>query len=310
MKSVKRKTLAKQLKRFWPFYLMMLPGLVYLFINNYIPMTGLILAFEKYQVADGIYGSPKIGFSNFQFLFQTKDAWIITRNTLLYNLVFIILGNFMAIIVANFLNDVKRNVTKKIYQTIILLPYLVSIVVVAFLANAFLAGDTGFINNHILEPLGFESIQFYRETKYWPFILTFVYLWKTVGYSCIIYLASMSGIDPGLYEAAALDGAGRWQRFVKITIPSLKPTIITLFILAIGKIFYSDFGLFYQIPMQSGSLFPVTQTIDTYVFYGLTQNNNIGMSAAAGFYQSVVGFVLVLLSNIMVKRVSEENAMF
>ena len=200
--------------------------------------------------------------------------------------------------------------TKKIYQTIILLPYLVSIVVVAFLANAFLAGDTGFINNHILEPLGFESIQFYRETKYWPFILTFVYLWKTVGYSCIIYLASMSGIDPGLYEAAALDGAGRWQRFVKITIPSLKPTIITLFILAIGKIFYSDFGLFYQIPMQSGSLFPVTQTIDTYVFYGLTQNNNIGMSAAAGFYQSVVGFVLVLLSNIMVKRVSEENAMF
>lgn len=310
MKKAKTNDLLKQMKRYWPFYVMMIPGLIYLFINNYIPMTGLILAFEKYQVAAGIYKSPKCGFDNFKFLFQTKDAWIITRNTLLYNIVFIVAGNFLAIVVANFLNEVKRDVTKKVYQTIILLPYIVSIVVVAFLANAFLAGDTGFINNHILAPLGLQPIQFYRETKYWPFILTFVYLWKSVGYSCIIYLASIAGIDPGLYEAAALDGATRWQRFMQITIPCLKPTIITLFILAIGKIFYSDFGLFYQVPMQSGSLFPVTQTIDTYVFYGLTKNNNIGMSAAAGFYQSLVGFILVLLSNILVKKVSEENAMF
>lgn len=310
MKKAKTNDLLKQMKRYWPFYVMMIPGLIYLFINNYIPMTGLILAFEKYQVAAGIYKSPKCGFDNFKFLFQTKDAWIITRNTLLYNIVFIVAGNFLAIVVANFLNEVKRDVTKKVYQTIILLPYIVSIVVVAFLANAFLAGDTGFINNHILAPLGLQPIQFYRETKYWPFILTFVYLWKSVGYSCIIYLASIAGIDPGLYEAAALDGAARWQRFMQITIPCLKPTIITLFILAIGKIFYSDFGLFYQVPMQSGSLFPVTQTIDTYVFYGLTKNNNIGMSAAAGFYQSLVGFILVLLSNILVKKVSEENAMF
>ena len=273
-------------------------------------MTGLILAFEKYQVGLGIYKSPKCGLDNFKFLFQTKDAWVITRNTLLYNIVFIILGNFLAIVVANFLNEVKRSSTKKIYQTIILLPYIVSIVVVAFLANAFLAGDTGFINNHILKHMGLQTVQFYRETQYWPFILVFVYLWKSVGYSCIIYLASIAGIDPGLYEAAALDGAGRWQRFIRITIPCLKSTVITLFILAIGKIFYSDFGLFYQVPMQSGSLFPVTQTIDTYVFYGLTKNNNIGMSAAAGFYQSLVGFVLVLLSNVVVKRVSEENAMF
>jgi len=310
MKNTKTIDLMKNLKRYWPFYVMMIPGLIYLFINNYIPMTGLILAFEKYQVASGIYKSPKCGLDNFKFLFQTKDAWIITRNTLLYNIVFILLGNFLAIVVANFLNEVKRDVTKKVYQTIILLPYIVSIVVVAFLANAFLAGDTGFINNHILIPLGLQPVQFYRETKYWPFILTFVYLWKSAGYSCIIYLASIAGIDPGLYEAAALDGATRWQRFMQITIPCLKSTIITMFILAIGKIFYSDFGLFYQVPMQSGSLFPVTQTIDTYVFYGLTKNNNIGMSAAAGFYQSLVGFILVLLSNILVKKVSEENAMF
>ena len=310
MNYVKKNNLVKKIKRYWPFYFMMLPGFIYLFVNNYIPMTGLILAFEKYQVGLGIYKSPKCGLDNFKFLFQTKDAWVITRNTLLYNIVFIILGNFLAIVVANFLNEVKRSSTKKIYQTIILLPYIVSIVVVAFLANAFLAGDTGFINNHILKPMGLQTVQFYRETQYWPFILVFVYLWKSVGYSCIIYLASIAGIDPGLYEAAALDGAGRWQRFIRITIPCLKSTVITLFILAIGKIFYSDFGLFYQVPMQSGSLFPVTQTIDTYVFYGLTKNNNIGMSAAAGFYQSLVGVVLVLLSNVVVKRVSEENAMF
>lgn len=310
MGQSKQKRLAKKLKTYWPFYVMALPGLIYLFINNYIPMSGLILAFEKYEVKKGIYLSPKCGLQNFAFLFSTSDAWTITRNTLLYNIVFILLGNILAILVANCLNDVKSKMAKKIYQTVILFPYIVSIIVVAFLANAFLAADTGFINTHILAPLGLETVQFYRETKYWPFILTFVYLWKSVGYSSIIYLASISGIDPGYYEAASLDGATRWQQFFRITIPCLKATIITLFILAVGKIFYSDFGLFYQVPMQSGSLFPVTQTIDTYVFYGLTKNNNIGMSAAAGFYQSMVGFVLVLLSNLLVKKLSKENALF
>lgn len=289
---------------------MMVPGLIYLFINNYIPMSGLILAFSKYNVADGIYNSPKVGLQNFEFLFKTKDAWMITRNTILYNLAFIILGNICAIIVATFLNDIKSKTAKKVYQTFILMPYMVSIVVVAFLANAFLAGNTGFINTCILKPLGIEPIQFYNEISCWPFILIFINLWKNVGYSSIIYLASIAGIDPGYYEAASLDGANRVQQFYHITLRCLVPTITTLFILAIGKIFYSDFGLFYQVPMQSGKLFPVTQTIDTYVFYGLTQNNNIGMSAAAGFYQSVVGFVLVLLSNWIVRKISRENAMF
>lgn len=310
MVQTKRNGTLKKVLKYWPFYVMALPGLVYLFINNYIPMTGLILAFEKYDVQKGIYASPKCGFDNFTFLFSTSDAWMITRNTILYNVVFILLGNVCAILVANCLNEIKSKTAKKTYQTIVLFPFIISIIVVAFLANAFLAGDTGFINKVILEPLGLEPIQFYRETQYWPFILTFVYLWKSVGYSSVIYLASLSGIDPGFYEAASLDGASRWQQFVKITLPCLKPTIITLFILAIGKIFYSDFGLFYQVPMQSGSLFQVTQTIDTYVFYGLTKNNNIGMSAAAGFYQSIVGFVLVLLSNLLVKKVSSENALF
>lgn len=307
---MKKKSKLIFIKRFLPFYIMMLPAIIYLFVNNYIPMSGMVLAFKNYRVADGIYGSQFCGLNNFKFLFQTSDAWIITRNTLVYNVVFIVLGNICSIAVAIFLNDLRTKKLKKIYQTIILLPYFISIVVVAYLVNAFLAGNLGFINMRILEPLGLETVQFYAEQKYWPFIIIFVYLWKNVGYSCILYLATLSGIDPSYYEAAELDGASKWQQIRKITIPCLTPTIITLVILAIGKIFYSDFGLFYQIPMNSGVLYPVTQTIDTYVFTGLTASNNIGMSAAAGFYQSVVGFLLVLISNLIVRKVSKENAMF
>lgn len=302
--------LGRRMKKYIPFYMMMIPALVYLFINNYMPMSGLVLAFKKYNVRDGIYGSPWVGLENFKYLFTTKDAWVITRNTILYNLIFIVLGTVCAIAIAVILNDIVSKRVKKTYQTIILLPYMISMVVVAYLVNAFLASDTGFINNYIMEPLGLEPISFYAETKYWPFILVFLNLWKGVGYSCIMYLANLGGIDPGYYEAASLDGATRWQKFTKITLPCLKPTIITLTILAIGKIFYSDFGLFYQVPMQSGSLFNVTQTIDTYVFYGLMKNGNIGMSAAAGFYQSLVGFALVLLTNAIVNKISKENAMF
>mgnify|MGYP004454425773 CR=1 FL=1 len=307
---MKKKSLGAQMKKYWPFYIMMLPAVIYLFINNYIPMSGLVLAFKKYNVRDGIFGSPWVGLENFKFLFATKDAWVITRNTILYNVVFILAGTTAAIGLAVILNDVVSKRRKKVYQTIVLLPYMISMVVVAYLANAFLSSDTGFINNYILEPLGLQPISFYSEPKYWPFILVFINIWKGVGYSCIMYLANLGGIDPGYYEAAALDGATRWQRFTKITLPCLKPTIITLTILAIGKMFYSDFGLFYQVPMQSGSLFSVTQTIDTYVFYGLMKNGNIGMSAAAGFYQSMVGFVLVLGTNAIVRKISKENAMF
>ena len=307
---MKKKSISTKIKKYWPFYIMMLPAVIYLFINNYIPMSGLVLAFKKYNVRDGIFGSPWVGLDNFKFLFATKDAWVITRNTILYNLVFILAGTAAAIGLAVILNDVTSKRRKKVYQTVVLLPYMVSMVVVAYLANAFLASDTGFINNYILEPLGIQPISFYSEPKYWPFILVFINIWKGVGYSCIMYLANLGGIDPGYYEAAALDGANRWQRFTKITLPCLKPTIITLTILSIGKMFYSDFGLFYQVPMQSGALFNVTQTIDTYVFYGLMKNGNIGMSAAAGFYQSMVGFVLVLGTNAIVRKISKENAMF
>lgn len=305
-----RKTFAKQLKKYWPFYVMAMPACVYFIINNYIPMGGLILAFEKYTIKGGIFGSEKVGLDNFKFLFKSADAWIMTRNTILYNLAFIIFGTIMAILVAYFLHEMKNGLSRKIYQTLILLPSLLSIIIVSYLVNALLAGDTGFINMHILRPLGLEPISFYSEQKWWPFILVFVHLWQMTGTSCILYLANMSAIDPGLYEAASLDGANRRKSFLHITLPCLVPTIITLTILSVGKIFNSDFGLFYQVPMNSGALVDVTQTIDTYVYRGLLNTANMGMSAAACFYQSVVGFALVMLTNALIRRISSENAMF
>jgi len=305
-----KKSIEKQAKKYWPFYMMALPACVYFFINNYIPMGGLILAFEKYTVSGGIFGSKKVGLDNFKFLFKSADAWIMTRNTIFYNLVFIILGTIVSILVAYVLHELKSNISRKVYQTVILFPGLLSIIIISYLANAFLAGDTGFINMHILAPLGIESISFYSEPKWWPFILIFIHLWQMTGTGCILYLANMSAIDPGLYEAANLDGANRFKSFKNITLPCLVPTIITLLTLSIGKIFNSDFGLFYQVPMNSGAIVDVTQTIDTYVYRGLMNTANMGMSAAAGFYQSVVGFCLVMTANALIKKMSRENAMF
>ncbi|MBT2765928.1 sugar ABC transporter permease [Paenibacillus sp. ISL-20] len=289
---------------------MMIPGLIYLLINNYVPMAGIIIAFKHINWNKGIIDSPFAGLSNFEYLFKTKEAWIITRNTLGYNLAFIILGTVLAVAIAIVLNEIRSKFWKKSYQTIILLPYLISIVVVSYLVFALFSSESGFINHSILEPLGLKSISWYTEPKYWPYILTIVHLWKTVGYSCIIYYATVVGIDRGYYEAAVIDGANRWKQIVHITLPSLKPTMITLVLLAIGTIFYSDFGLFYQVPMDSGPLYDVTNTIDTYVYRGLIKLNDVGMSSAAGVYQSLVGFTLVYIANRLVIKFSKENALF
>lgn len=297
-------------KRFIPMYIMMIPGLLYLLINNYVPMAGIIIAFKHINWNKGIIDSPFAGLSNFEYLFKTKEAWIITRNTLGYNLAFIILGTVLAVAIAIVLNEIRSKFWKKSYQTIILLPYLISIVVVSYLVFALFSSESGFINHSILEPLGLKSISWYTEPKYWPYILTIVHLWKTVGYSCIIYYATVVGIDRGYYEAAVIDGANRWKQIIHITLPSLKPTMITLVLLAIGTIFYSDFGLFYQVPMDSGPLYDVTNTIDTYVYRGLIKLNDVGMSSAAGVYQSLVGFTLVYIANRLVIKFSKENALF
>lgn len=287
-------------------YLMMLPGIIYLLINNYLPIGGLSLAFKKYDYSKGIMGSPWNGLSNFKFLFSTKDATMIIRNTLGYNLVFIVLGTIFAVAVAIILNEIRANLPKKIYQVFILIPYLVSMVVVSYIGFAFLSTENGFINNTILH----EKINWYMTPKYWPYILVFVNLWKSFGYNSIIYYATVIGIDTSLYEAAVVDGANRWQRIWNVTLPGLRPTIITMTLLAVGRVFYSDFGLFYQVPMNSGMLYDVTTTIDVYVYKGLIILNDVGRSAAAGFFQSVCGFILVLTANFVVSKVDKENALF
>jgi putative aldouronate transport system permease protein len=310
-KSVKHRSAGhSRFKRYLPLYLMMIPGLVYLGINNYIPMAGIIIAFKKVNYAKGVLKSPWVGFKNFEFLFTSKDAWVITRNTILYNLVFIVLGTVLSVAVAIILNEIRLKRAKKVYQTLILIPFLISIIVVSYLSYAFLSTDNGFINNSIIKAAGGEPVNWYAEPAYWPFILTLVFLWKSFGYNSIIYYATVVGIDQSYYEAAAIDGATRWERVKYITFPGLKSTIITLTLLAVGRIFYSDFGLFYLIPMNSGPLFDVTNTIDTYVYRGLMQMNNIGMSSAAGLYQSIVGFILVLTANSIVTKLSKDDALF
>lgn len=297
-----------QWKLYLPLYLMMLPGIVYLVINNYIPMGGLVLAFKKYNYQLGMWKSPWNGLKNFKFLVMSSDAFKMIRNTLGYNLVFIVLGTIIAIIVAILLNEVKAVRAKKSYQTLILIPYLISSVIVSYIVFAFLSQDNGFVNNTLLG--AGHKISWYTEPKYWPFILTFVQMWKSFGYNSIIYYATIIGIDPTYYEAASIDGAGKIRQIFSVTLPCLKPTIITLTLLSVGRIFYSDFGLFYQVPMNSGTLLDATQTIDTYVYRALITSNDIGRSAAAGFLQSMLGFVLVFSANLLVNKIDKENALF
>ena len=292
-----------------PFYLMALPGIIYLFINNYMPLPGLVLAFKNYNAKKGIYGSEWAGLKNFKYLFATNDAFIITRNTLLYNFVFIIVNTVFAIFVAILLAEMRSKM-KNAYQSLILMPYMVSMVIVSYLVFAFLSTENGFINNTVIRLLGKEKISWYMEKKYWPFILVFVHVWKVIGYNCIIYLSTILGIDRTYYEAAAIDGAGKIRQITKITLPLLKPTIIMMTLLAIGRIFYSDFGLFYQVPQNQGALFSVTNTIDTYVYRGLLELGKPTLSAAAGVYQSLVGFVLIVVSNLVVRKIDKDSALF
>ena len=306
---MKQKLTWAQFKQFIPLYFMMLPSLVYIFINNYIPMAGIVGAFKKYNVSDGMFGSAWCGLDNFQFLFQTEDALIMIRNTLLYNVAFIIVNQLVGLILAIMISDVIHKGLKKLYQSSILLPFLLSMVVVSYIVFAFLSQENGMFNA-VLKSMGKDIVYWYQDTKPWPFILIFVNCWKGVGYGALIYIAGIAGIDPAFYEAAELDGANKWQQITKITIPCLTPQIITLVLMAIGRIFASDFGLFYQIPQNSGSLFSVTQTIDTYVYRALIAAGGIGRSSAAGVFQSVVGFTLVMISNGVVRKVSSENAMF
>lgn len=305
MKKIKR-----TIKFYWPLYVMLLPGVVYLICFRYLPMFGTVIAFKDINYVDGIWRSPWVGFENFKFLFKSSDAWVITRNTIGYNAVFIVLKMAVAVTFAIMLSELRNRKAAKFYQSIMFLPYFLSMVVIGYVGFAFLGSEHGFINNQILTNLGMDKIRFYTETKFWPVILTLIHVWKWVGYSTIIYLAAILGISPDIYEAATIDGANKWNQIRFITIPQIKPVMITLGIMAVGRIFYSDFGLFYNVPMNSGPLFKVTQTIDTYVYRALIYSGDVGMSAAAAFYQSCVGFLLVLAANAFIRRVDKDNALF
>lgn len=306
--SPKRKW--KNISQYLPLFLMTVPGFIYLIINNYLPIYGIQIAFRTIDYQKGVFNGDWVGLQNFMYLFKTRDAFIITRNTILYNVLFIILNTCFAIAVAIMLNEIKNKALLKFNQTIILLPHLISMVIIAYLAFAVLSIDNGFMNKTILPALGLKEISWYTEAKYWPVILPLVNIWKGFGYLSIIYMATIIGIDTEYYEAADLDGANAWQKITKITLPLIKPVVIMMVLLDIGRIFHSDFGLFYQIPMNSGAIYNTTNVIDTYVYRGLMQLGDIAMSSAAGVYQSVVGFILVIVSNAIVRKYDSDNALF
>lgn len=291
-------------------FLMALPAILYLLIFAYLPMAGLVMAFQDLNISKGVFNSPFVGFKNFEFLFSTTDAWVITRNTVAYNLVFIVVNLAISVTLSLMLSSLRSSKFAKTTQTVFMMPYFLSYAVVAIVVNAFLHRDSGVVNL-VLRMMGYPGLtNWYHQTRIWPALLVFVNAWKGCGYQTVLYLAVISGISSDYYEAAVLDGATKFQQARFITIPHLRFIIGISLILSMGSIFRGDFGLFFNVTMDTGRLYPVTDVIDTYIYRALTYLSNVGMSTAAGLYQSVVGFVLVLLSNKVVNRIDPDSAMF
>ncbi len=288
-----------------------LPAVLIVFAFKYLPMGGLVMAFKDYKPLMGIFASPWNGFENFMFFFRSSLIWLVTRNTLLYNLAFIVLTPIVSVSFAIMMYEIAKRFYIKVYQTVLFLPFFLSWVVVSIMLYAFLNTQSGLLNRLLMELFGMEAIRWYTRPELWPFIIVFMQLWKTVGYSTVIYYAGLMGIDPALYEAAEIDGAGRWQRTLRITLPMLSQLIVILAILGIGRIFFSDFGLFYQLPLQSGPLLPTTDVINYFTYRALVEIRDYGMAAAVGLYQSVMGLVLVVATNLLARRLSDgEQGLF
>ena len=292
------------------------PTAIWLLLLRYLPMGGIILAFKEYKVnprnpsfISNLINSKWVGLNNFKFLFMTDDAKIMFRNTLLYNIVFIILGIIIPVAFAIMLNEVTKKFVAKAYQTMMFFPYFLSWVVVSYFLNAFIDGQYGMITA-MQRAAGGEMTNWYTTLGPWPYIIVFANLWTNVGYTTVLYLSAITGIDSTQYEAAAIDGASKWQQIWYVTIPNLRTMICILFIMNVGKIFNADFGLFYSGPMNSGALFPVTQVIDTYVYRALMVTGRVDMSSAAGLLQNVLGFVCILTANNIVKKIDADSSMF
>lgn len=312
--AIKRRKGKSSFLKDFPYYIMLLPGIIVLILNNYIPMVGVLIPFKEYvnhgSFFQSIAQSKFIGLTNFQYLVQNPDALNATKLTILYNLLFIALDLIVPVTLAIAMSEMWSKRLGNTYQTLMFLPYFISWVVVSYVVFSFFVDQQGFVNSTILRAFGISSIDFYSNPAPWPFIITFFHLWKYTGYNLIVYIAALSGISGEYYEAAALDGATKWQQIRYITLPMLKTTMVILTLLAVGRIFNGDFDLFYNVPNNMGALFPTTQVLDVYVYDVLKNMFDVGMSSAAGLYQSVVGCVVVIIANLCVRKVDPDSSLF
>lgn len=290
------------------------PATLYFILFAYLPMFGIILPFKRYRIFPqkgflyNIIHSDWIGFDNFKFIFKSKDIYILLRNTIVYNVIFIILGIVVPVALAILIRELYSQFRSKFYQTLTFFPYFMSWVIVSYFIYAFLSTDKGVVNN-LLKYFKFETIKWYTSPEYWPFLLVFIQMWKTAGYSTIVYLATISGIDTSLYEAAVIDGASKWDQVKYITLPGIKKVVIIMFLLSVGRIFYSDFGLFYQSTRGvPGSLFNVAATLDTYVYNALKSGSPMGMIASVSLLQSIACFITIMTANYIVKKIDKESS--
>ena len=295
---------------------MVAPGAIWLLLLRYLPMGGIILAFKNYKIypkdptfLNNLIHSKWVGLDNFKFLFTTGDSWVMIRNTLAYNIVFIILGMIIPVAFAIMMSELSKKFVAKTYQTLMFFPYFLSWVVVSYFLNAFIDAQYGLIPM-AQRAAGETAVSWYTTPGPWPYIIVFANLWKNVGYSTVLYLAAITGIDQTQYEAAAIDCASKWQQILHVTLPNLRTMIAILFILNVGKIFNADFGLFWNVPMQNGALFSVTQVIDTYIYRVLMNTGNIGQSTAAGLLQNIVGFICIIGANAVVKKIDSDSTLF
>ena len=301
--------LSRVLKKQWVMMLMLLPATIYVLVFNYWPMTGIVMAFQSYTFRGGIYGSPWCGLSNFRYLTISGKLWSLTANTLLYNLAFLLVGIVLEVAFAIMLNELVGKRVKKVFQSLMFLPYFISWVVVGAIIFSLFNYEKGVVN-HVLTLFGVNAVDIYNKPSYWPALLVAIRAWKLTGYGTVVYLAAVTGLDPNMFEAASIDGANVWQRIRHITLPSLMPTMMIMFLLGIGNVFRGDFGLFYQTVGTNSNLLSTTDIIDTYVFRSLTSNSDMGMTAAAGLYQSVLCFITITLVNSIVKRVEPDYALY
>ena len=286
--------------------IMALPAFLVLLFFAYIPMGGLVMAFKSYDYTKGIWGSPWNGFENFKFLIASKSTFLsMTKNTLLYYVIFTGIGTTLNVVLAIAIDQCIFKKCSKAMQTIMIVPVFISYAAVQFIVYAFISTDTGILNN-----LFGTHTRYYSTASFWPIILTIVKMWNSVGYGSVLYMSVLSGIDSSLYEAAEIDGANRWKQILHITIPCLVPMITVMLLLSVGNIMRSDTGLFYQVTRNSGILYPTTQVIDSYVLNAIFKNSNFGFTAATSFFQSVVGLLLMLFANGMVRKIAPENALF